>query len=136
PYLAWAVAAWALIVVIVLVVAVPGWSAGVRALRVGESEAIGIFDAPLPLRALLVAAGAVLAGMFTIVRELRRRVRGNSRRVDVLVREVWLAVSASPPPPSSCSRTGPGCSPPRRPDSPRSPRSSRTAGSASARRDT
>lgn len=97
PYLAWAIGCWLLAVAVLLVVVIPGWSGGVRAEEIGESGAIGVFEAPLPLRALLVASGAVIAGSFTIVRELRRRVSGNPRRIHTVVRELWLVLCAGAP---------------------------------------
>lgn len=71
PLLAWAVACWLLTAALAVVVLVPGLTDGIVAERVGSSEVIGTFTAPLPLRVLLVLAVGVVGGALVTAALLR-----------------------------------------------------------------
>ena len=73
PYLAWAIACWILTLLTALVIVVPGLTAGVDAVQAGASQLIGRFAAPLPIRLLVAAAGAVLTGTLLVVLLIRER---------------------------------------------------------------
>jgi hypothetical protein len=87
--LPWIIACWLLAAGLAVLILVPGATQGVVAERSGSSGLIGRFDAPLGIRVLLVAAGAVLAGILAVV---QRHRDGHP-----LVRELGLAVAAGFP---------------------------------------
>jgi hypothetical protein len=73
PYLAWAIACWILALLTAVAIVVPGLTAGVDAVPAGSSQLIGLFAAPLPIRLLVAAAGAVLTGTLLVVLLIRGR---------------------------------------------------------------
>lgn len=73
-HLAWILACWALTLVAVVVVLIPGATDGITAApapQAGESALIGRFTAPLGIRLFLIGAAAVLAGSFVLRMRLR-----------------------------------------------------------------
>ena len=95
PYLVWAVACWILTLLTAAAILIPGLTAGVDAEQAGSSELIGRFAAPLRIRLLVAAAGAVLTGTLLVVLLIRERLNpGGARRV---AREIALVAAGGFP---------------------------------------
>jgi hypothetical protein len=95
PYLGWAIACWILTLLTATAILIPGLTAGVDAEQAGSSELIGRFAAPLRIRLLVAAAGAVLTGTLLVVLLIRERLNpGVARRV---AREVGLVAAGGFP---------------------------------------